>query len=70
MPIFCLGANLVNSAQGKKKPFNPHIVAQLVWREFFYTMSVNNPYYDEMERNDICINIPWYMAKLQAKVEW
>eukprot|EP00095_Tigriopus_kingsejongensis_P002738 maker-scaffold1095_size63103-snap-gene-0.8 protein:Tk02738 transcript:maker-scaffold1095_size63103-snap-gene-0.8-mRNA-1 annotation:"cryptochrome precursor" len=42
------------------KPFNPQIVSQLVWREFFYTMSVNNEYYDEMERNEICISIPWY----------
>ena len=48
------------SQQKKSKPNNPQIVAQLVWREFFYTMSVNNDFYDEMERNEICINIPWY----------
>lgn len=48
------------SQEGTNKPFNPQIVIQLLWREFFYTMSVNNPYYDEMERNEICINIPWY----------
>jgi len=36
------------------------IVSQLIWREFFYVMSVNNPYYAEIERNPICINIPWY----------
>ncbi len=42
------------------KPFNPQIVVQLLWREFFYVMSVRNPYYAEMERNEICINIPWY----------
>ena len=35
-------------------------MAQLIWREFFYTMSVNNEFYAEMERNEICINIPWY----------
>ena len=32
---------------------------QLIWREFFYTMSANNPFYGEMKRNPICINIPW-----------
>ena len=51
--------NIFLFLQGTKKPFNPQIVCQLVWREFFYTMSVNNDYYDEMDRNQICINIPW-----------
>ena len=50
------------SRQGTSKPFNPQIVVQLLWREFFYTMSVDNIYYNEMERNKICINIPWYDA--------
>ena len=36
------------------------IVSQLIWREFFYAMSANNPFYGEMEHNPICINIPWY----------
>ena len=36
------------------------IVSQLIWREFFYAMSANNPFYGEMERNPICINVPWY----------
>ena len=44
------------------KPFNPQIVVQLLWREFFYTMSVNNIYYGEMERNEICLDIDWYEA--------
>jgi cryptochrome len=35
------------------------ITGQLVWREYFYTMSVNNPYYAEMSRNPICLDIPW-----------
>ena len=35
-------------------------MSQLIWREFFYAMSANNPFYGEMERNPICINIPWY----------
>ena len=36
------------------------IVSQLIWREFFYAMSANNPFYGEMERNPICIDVPWY----------
>jgi len=36
------------------------IVSQLIWREFFYAMSTSNIYYGEMERNPICINVPWY----------
>ena len=36
------------------------IVSQLIWREFFYSMSTNNPYFDEMKRNPICIDVPWY----------
>ena len=48
------------SQAGTNKPFNPQITVQLLWREFFYTMSVNNQYFGQMEENDICINIPWY----------
>jgi cryptochrome len=48
------------SQKGTSKPFNPQIVIQLLWREFFYTMSVRNEFFGEMERNEICINVPWY----------
>lgn len=44
-------------------PTGPFITGQLIWREYFYTMSVNNPFYAEMERNDICLNIPWLKTK-------
>jgi len=37
-----------------------NIVSQLIWREFFYTQSYNNPNYEKMEGNPICIQIPWY----------
>eukprot|EP00092_Neocalanus_flemingeri_P026117 GFUD01028305.1.p1 GENE.GFUD01028305.1~~GFUD01028305.1.p1 ORF type:complete len:538 (+),score=140.55 GFUD01028305.1:90-1703(+) len=40
-------------------PGSYKIVSQLIWREFFYAMSANNPFYGEMTRNPICINIPW-----------
>ena len=48
-------------------PPNYTIVSKLIWREFFYAMSVNNPFYGEMERNPICINIPWYENDNQLK---
>eukprot|EP00090_Calanus_glacialis_P015078 TRINITY_DN23945_c0_g1_i1.p1 TRINITY_DN23945_c0_g1~~TRINITY_DN23945_c0_g1_i1.p1 ORF type:complete len:557 (-),score=96.24 TRINITY_DN23945_c0_g1_i1:131-1714(-) len=35
------------------------IISHLIWREFYYAMSANNPFYGEMERNPICINLPW-----------
>lgn len=37
----------------------PRIVGQLIWREFFYTMSVNNPYYGQMANNPVCLQIKW-----------
>jgi len=36
------------------------IVSQLIWREFFYAMSTNNPFYGEISRNPVCIAVPWY----------
>lgn len=41
-------------------PASYSLTAQLIWREFFYCMSANNPKYSEMEGNPICIQIPWY----------
>jgi len=32
---------------------------QLLWREFFYCASTNNPNFDKMEGNPICVQIPW-----------
>ena len=57
------------SQEGTMKPHNPQIVTQLLWREFFYTMSVNNEFYGEMERNEICINIPWYPSNQNDHLE-
>ena len=33
--------------------------AQLIWREYFYTMSVKNPNFDKIEGNPVCLAIPW-----------
>ncbi|XP_066948618.1 cryptochrome-1-like isoform X4 [Macrobrachium rosenbergii] len=41
-------------------PPSHSLTAQLIWREFFYCMSANNPKYDKMKGNPICIDIPWY----------
>lgn len=37
----------------------PRIVGQLIWREFFYTMSVDNINYGQMVDNPVCLKIPW-----------
>ena len=37
----------------------PRIVGQLIWREFFYTMSVNNIKYGQMVGNPVCLQIQW-----------
>jgi len=49
-----------DEVNGADTPSTYTIVSQLIWREFFYAMSANNPFYGEMERNPICINVPWY----------
>ncbi|XP_052808538.1 cryptochrome-1-like isoform X2 [Mya arenaria] len=32
---------------------------QLLWREFFYTAATNNPNFDKMEGNAMCVQVPW-----------
>lgn len=53
-----------------KHPGGHHITGQLIWREYFYTMSVHNPHYAVMELNPICLNIPWYEAKDDSLDRW
>lgn len=50
-----------------QKPFTISVVGQLMWREYFYTMSVNNINYNKMEENPICLNIPWYNDEEKLK---
>lgn len=47
-----------------------HITCQLLWREYFYTMSVMNPNYDRVEGNPICLNIPWSVPKDDDVTRW
>lgn len=35
------------------------LYGQLFWREFFYTAATNNPEFDRMAGNQICVQIPW-----------
>ncbi|KQK81400.1 cryptochrome-1-like protein [Amazona aestiva] len=35
------------------------LYGQLLWREFFYAAATNNPRFDKMEGNPICVQIPW-----------
>ncbi|XP_061076158.1 cryptochrome-1-like [Conger conger] len=44
------------------------LYGQLLWREFFYTAATNNPRFDKMEGNPICVRIPWdWNAEALAK---
>lgn len=46
--------------QVKKNSSPPlSLYGQLLWREFFYTAATNNPRFDKMEGNPICVQIPW-----------
>lgn len=36
------------------------VTTQLIWREYFYIMSVRNRKYAQMTDNPICLQIPWY----------
>uniref|UniRef100_A0A8C6UR52 Cryptochrome-1 n=1 Tax=Neogobius melanostomus TaxID=47308 RepID=A0A8C6UR52_9GOBI len=35
------------------------LYGQLLWREFFYTTATNNPCFDKMDGNPVCVQIPW-----------
>jgi cryptochrome len=51
--------NTVKKAMSSKFPEGPHITGQLIWREYFYTMAVENHAFGNMLGNPICLNIPW-----------
>lgn len=36
-----------------------YLYGQLMLREFFYTTATNNPHFDKMDGNPVCIQIPW-----------
>ncbi|CAL8370054.1 unnamed protein product [Lota lota] len=45
------------------------LYGQLLWREFFYTAATNNPRFDKMEANPICVRIPWDRSP-KALAKW
>ncbi|KAL0841551.1 hypothetical protein ABMA28_015216 [Loxostege sticticalis] len=49
---------------------NHFITGQLIWREYFYTMSVNNPNYGQMAGNPICLDIPWKNPEGDELLRW
>jgi len=51
--------DLFDTIHHGKPPSGANITGQLIWREYFYTMSVLNPHYAEMVPNPICLDIPW-----------
>ena len=51
--------DLFNEVNKGSPPSWIHITGQLIWREYFYTMCCNNPKYDVMVGNPICLQIPW-----------
>jgi len=38
--------------------------SQLIWRDYFYTMSMDNKNFGQMEDNPACISIPWNDVKI------
>lgn len=60
----------VQSDQHQEAPSGPHITGQLIWREYFYTMSVNNMKYAEMDGNSICLDIPWEEPSQDMLNKW
>jgi cryptochrome len=54
-----------------KLPGGHHITGQMIWREFFYVMSVDNgPNYGQMKDNPICLNIPWSTPNEDDVLRW
>lgn len=54
-----------------KKKSNPPLSlhGQLLWREFFYTAASNNPRFDQMVGNPVCVQIPWDINQ-EALAKW
>ncbi|KAL6116676.1 cry1 [Pungitius sinensis] len=53
----------------KNSPLPLLLYGQLVWREFFYTAATNNPCFDKMESNPVCVQIPWDLNP-EALAKW
>jgi cryptochrome len=52
--------SLKSITNGKKATMPPvSLEGQLLWREFFYTVSFATPGFDKMETNPMCIQVSW-----------
>uniref|UniRef100_A0A3Q3X309 Cryptochrome-1 n=1 Tax=Mola mola TaxID=94237 RepID=A0A3Q3X309_MOLML len=49
--------DLYRKVKNDTPPF--YLYGQLMLREFFYTTATNNPHFDKMDGNPVCIQIPW-----------
>ncbi|KAG7283461.1 hypothetical protein CRUP_035254 [Coryphaenoides rupestris] len=59
-PPPCAQGRVLELAGGRRTAPPPlSLYGQLLWREFFYTAATNNPRFDKMEGNPICVRIPW-----------
>lgn len=53
-----------------KNAFPPlSLHGQLLWREFFYCAATNNPNFDKMIGNPICVQVPWD-KNAEALAKW
>lgn len=62
--------NEVQEIMVHKLPGGHHITGQMIWREFFYVMSVGNPNYGQMKDNPICLDIPWGQPNDEDVSRW
>lgn len=51
--------DLFTSIHINQTPLSENITGQLIWREYFYTMSVDNPQYGQVANNPICLDVGW-----------
>ncbi|XP_046667864.1 cryptochrome-1-like [Homalodisca vitripennis] len=58
---------LYKSIKKDDPPLSLH--GQLLWREFFYCAATNNPKFDKMIGNPICVQIPWDKNE-EALAKW
>lgn len=58
------------SANDLIPPGGHHITGQLIWREYFYTMSVKNLNFAQIENNPICLEISWGQPNDDDVLKW
>ncbi|KAI9563517.1 CRY-M [Daphnia sinensis] len=59
--------NLYKKIKKAQPPLSLH--GQVLWREFFYCAATNNPNFDKMVGNPICVQIPWD-SNAEALAKW